>query len=73
MWESNFYFLKDGYYSLYELGISAESQVFLDSDTALYKIRKMGEELVKLIFVQEAFSIKEDFYHNLFYLERKTY
>lgn len=70
MRDSNFDFLSDDYFMLYELGVAAESQVFLDADTTLYKIRKMGEELVKLIFIQEGLPVTDDFYHNLIFLEK---
>lgn len=70
---SNFMFIKNAYPSLYELGYLAEHNIFNDADTSLYKLRKLGEELVQVILEFINVQKSDSFFLNLNVLERGNY
>lgn len=66
---SNFIFMKHTHPWLYELGCLAENNIFHDADTSLYKIRKLGEEIVQMILESLSLPISDSFFINLNQLE----
>lgn len=70
---SNFTFIKNAYPSLYELGYLAEHNIFNDADTSLYKLRKLGEEIVNIIFEYLNLQKSDSLFLNLSLLERGGY
>ncbi len=51
--QRNFLFLKDTYPSLYESAYIGAKNAFEDSDTCIYKMRKLTEELVEMVLEKE--------------------
>ena len=51
--QRNFLFLKDAYPSLYESAYIGAKNAFEDSDTCIYKMRKLTEELVEMVLEKE--------------------
>jgi type I restriction enzyme R subunit len=69
MKESNFIYLKDQYSILFNIGHSAEFNLYKDPVTSLFKLRQFGEKLTELLFDEHFIEFP---YDNTFHSRLKT-
>lgn len=65
MGKSNFEFLEEEFEILYNLGQAAEFNLYQDTDTSLYKLRKFGERISIILFEEHFLKFPYDnTFHN---------
>lgn len=69
MSHTNFNYLKDEYSILYNIGQSAEFNLYKDPVTSLFKLRQFGEKLTELLFEEHYIEFP---YENTFHNRLKT-